>query len=65
MTRLDKIKNDIRENSDVISKVITDEESEPIRWNRIKLLFVFLLISIIDQAIEGNSRVPSLLNITR
>lgn len=63
--RLEEFQNEIHENSAVMSKVITDEENEPIRWNRIKLLFVFLLVSIVDQIIEGNSKVPSLLNISR
>jgi hypothetical protein len=59
------VEKEIKENSNLISKEILEEENEPIRWSRIKYLIIFLAISIIDQILEGNSKTPSLIGIKR
>ena len=53
------------ENSYFISKNIKEEENQPIRYDRLKYLIIFLGFSLIDQILEGNSKIPSLVGIKR
>lgn len=48
-----------------INKKIMDEENQPIRWNRVKILGIFFLVILADQLIEGNHKLPSFLGIRR
>jgi hypothetical protein len=42
-----------------------EEEDRPVRWERIKYLVAFLSVSIIDQLLEGSSKVPSILGVKK
>jgi len=59
------MEREIIQNTNLISKSITDEENMPLRFDRLKNLLLFLGISIIDQVLEGNSKIPSLVGIKR
>lgn len=60
---LDDLEKEIKHNKGIVSKEIIEEEKKPIRLDRIKYLLIFQLISVIDQFIEGNKRVPSFIGI--
>jgi hypothetical protein len=59
------VEQEIIQNTNMISKSITEEENKPIRLDRIKILLSFLGISLLDQILEGNSKIPSLVGIKR
>jgi uncharacterized membrane protein YfcA len=65
LSREVEIEQEILENTNKICQKIKDEENNPLRWSRIKILIVFLLITLVDQILEGNSRLPSLLGIAK
>lgn len=46
-------------------KVDLFQEDQPIRWNKIRLMAELLGLMIIDQLLEGSSKIDSLLGITR
>jgi hypothetical protein len=59
------VEREIYENTNLISKNIIDEENQPLRIDKLKNLLFFLGISILDQVLEGNSKIPSLVGIKR
>ena len=65
LSREEEYEREIIENTNLISKNIILEENQPIRWDRLRYLMIFLGISLIDQILEGNSKIPSLVGIKR
>jgi uncharacterized membrane protein YagU involved in acid resistance len=45
--------------------IMFNPDSIPIRWDRIKILLLLMAILVVDQLIEGNSKLPSMLGIRR
>ena len=44
---------------------LSKEENNPLRFDRIKYIIYFEIISIVNQIIEGNSKIHSLLGIKK
>jgi len=44
---------------------LSKEENNPLRFDRIKYIIYFEIISIVNQIIEGNSKIPSLIGIKK
>jgi len=61
----EEIVKEIKRNSNLINHDINEEESNPLRMDRIKYIIYFIIISIVDQIIEGNSKIPSLIGIKK
>lgn len=61
----EKIEKEMKINSDIMCNDILTEENKPIRYDRIKLLLMFEAIVIVDQIIEGNSKLPSLIGVQK
>lgn len=57
--------NDFSNENIVMIKKIKDEDNNPVPMDKIKFMLMLEVVVIIDQIIEGNSRVPSLLGITK
>jgi uncharacterized membrane protein YfcA len=45
--------------------IMFNPDNIPIRWDRIKILLLLIAILLVDQLVEGNSRLPSVLGIPR
>jgi uncharacterized membrane protein YfcA len=56
---------DREQKKDTIQASILTNEQEPIRYDRIKFIFVLIAIMILDQILEGNSKLPSILGIEK
>lgn len=59
------MEREIEMNSTMMVERILEEEKNPLRIDRIKFLGLLLLISLIDQILEGNAKVPSLIGVAR
>jgi hypothetical protein len=59
------VEQEIEQNSNKLKMKFKEEEDRPVRWERIKYLVAFLSVSIIDQLLEGSSKVPSILGVKK
>jgi len=64
-SHLVEIEKEIKINSNIIYEDLIKEENNPLRYDRFKYLIYFEIISIVDQIIEGNSKIPSLIGINK
>lgn len=62
---MEDIFEEIKINSNHLHDDISKEENNPLRFDRVKYIIYFEIISIADQFIEGNSKVPSLIGIKK
>ena len=63
---INTVSNDDLSNAQMLMiKKIKDEDNNPIPMDKIKFMIMIEIVVIIDQIIEGNSKVPSLLGIKR
>jgi hypothetical protein len=60
---MEELERECKHNTSLVSKEIIENEKKPIRFDRIKYLLLFQLISIVDQFIEGNKRLPSFIGL--
>lgn len=44
---------------------ITKLENNPYRWDRLKFFLLLEVIIIVDQVLEGNAKVPSLIGVKK
>lgn len=49
----------------MLNEEIVYKENDPLRWDRLKYILLFMLISLVDQIIEGNSKIPSIIGLKR
>lgn len=54
-----------REEIRMLNEEIVWRENDPLRWDRLKYILLFMVISLIDQVIEGNAKIPSLIGLRR
>jgi hypothetical protein len=47
----------------MLSEEIVKKKNDPLKWDRIKYILLFTLITLIDQIIEGNAKIPSLIGL--
>ena len=59
----DELQQECIMNTSLVCEEIIKEENKPIRLDRLKYLLMFQLVSIVDQFMEGNKRVPSFLGL--
>ena len=64
MSNIFNSNNSTNDNTTLIQKII-DEDNNPIPFSKIKFMLILEVIVILDQLIEGNNRVPSLLGISK
>jgi hypothetical protein len=48
---------------DVIRKSIVEKLNDPLPWDRIKFIVIFMLLIIVDQLLEGSTLVPSIIGV--
>ena len=60
-----RIETSPKENNNELIQQIYNEDNNPFPMDKLKFMLMLEIIVIIDQIIEGNARVPSLLNIKR
>lgn len=58
-------KADFDTSNDLLKKKIKDEDNNPIPMDKIRFMVMLEIVVIIDQIIEGNSKVPSLIGIKK
>ena len=56
--------NDFSNDRSALIQKIKDEDNNPVPMDKIKFMLMLEVVVIIDQIIEGNSKVPSLIGIT-
>ncbi len=57
--------NDFSNDRSALIQKIKDEDNNPVPMDKIKFMLMLEVVVIIDQIIEGNSKVPSLIGITK
>ena len=57
--------NDFSNERSALIQKIKDEDNNPVPMDKIKFMLMLEVVVIIDQIIEGNSKVPSLIGITK
>ena len=57
--------NDFSNDRAALIQKIKDEDNNPVPMDKIKFMLMLEVVVIIDQIIEGNSKVPSLIGITK
>lgn len=57
--------NDFSNDRSALIQKIKDEDNNPVPIDKIKFMLMLEVVVIIDQIIEGNSKVPSLIGITK
>ena len=57
--------NDFSNDRSALIQKIRDEDNNPVPMDKIKFMLMLEVVVIIDQIIEGNSKVPSLIGITK
>ncbi len=62
---IEEMERECKQNTSLVSKEIIEDEKKPIRYDRLKYLLMFQLISLIDQFLEGNKRVPSFIGLNQ